>query len=119
MSMFACGYVFHIVELASLPPDDDIQSIITINQRWQNGDAHFQEGRDLADDFFKKARIEQNPITKKGWQALGQLAALPHVKRHVLFALDYAIKIINLKYPDNKEKVTAERSYQIKLMQSV
>jgi hypothetical protein len=41
------------------------------------------------------------------------------MKEHAMVASDYAIKVINLLYPNKKEKVTEERLWQIKLMQSV
>ena len=50
---------------------------------------------------------------------MGQVAATPHVKRHALIASDYAITLINLMYPKNRDEVRKERNIQIELMKSV
>ena len=109
----------HILELTNTPMGDSIAEVFAINQKWQAGEVRFQAARDVAGMIFDLAREEKDPVKVKVYRVLGQVAAIPHVKRHALIASDYAITLINVMYPKNMEEVKKEREIQIALMQSI
>lgn len=109
----------HILQLTNTPMNDALEACYSVNLRWQDGDAKFQEARDVAGVVYDLAREEKDPIREKALRVMGQVAATPHVKRHALIASDYAIKVINLLYPGDMEQVKKEREVQIALMESV
>ena len=109
----------HILELTDTPVDDAIAEVFAINQKWQAGEVRFQAARNVAGMILDLAREEKDPVKVKVYRVLGQVAAIPHVKRHALIASDYAIKLINVMYPKNLEEVKKERETQISLMESV
>jgi hypothetical protein len=109
----------HILELTNTPMDDSIAEVFAINQKWQAGEVRFQAARDVAGMILDLAREEKDPVKGKVYRVLGQVAAIPHVKRHALIASDYAITLINVMYPKNMEEVKKEREIQISMMQSV
>ena len=109
----------HILQLTDLPYVRSIEACYSVNQKWQNGDAKFQEARDVAGIFHDLAREEKNPIKEKALRAFAQVAVTPHVKRHALIASDYVVKLINILHPGDLEEVKKERELQIKLMESI
>lgn len=109
----------HVLQLAGIPMNETLQACYTVNQRWQEGGAKFQEARDVSGTIHDLAREEKDPARAKALRAVAQVAAIPHVKRHALIASDYAIKVVNLLYPGNREEVKKERERQIGLMESV
>ncbi len=109
----------HVLALASMPKEGEVALCFTVNERWREGDAKFQEARDVAFLMHELARPETDPVRAAALRTLGQLAATPHVKRHALIASDYAVKVVNLLHPGNMEEVRKERELQIRLMESV
>jgi hypothetical protein len=96
-----------------------------LSKKWQTGEPHkrgfakFQDSRNAADKLLKLARDEKDPIKEKIYRVMAQIAAVPHVKNHALWASDYAVKLINKLYPGNYDEVKKEREIQIDLMKSV
>ncbi len=109
----------HILQLTDISIDETIEVCYSVNRRWQDGDAKFQEARDAAFLMHELARKEKDPVKEKALRVMGQVAATPHVKRHALIASDYAVKVINLMYPGNLDEVRKERELQIELMKRV
>lgn len=109
----------HILELTNTQIDDAIEEVFAVNKKWQAGQVRFQAARNVAGMMHDLAREEEDPIKAKVYRVLGQVAAIPHVKRHALIASDYAITLINLMYPKDLEEVRKEREIQIELMKSV
>lgn len=109
----------HILQLTNTPKDETLESCYQVNRRWQDGEAHFQEARDIADQMHVLARHETDLTHATVLRVMGQVAVTPHVKRHALIASDYAVKVVNLLYPGNWDEVRKERELQIALMQSI
>ncbi|GHU12156.1 hypothetical protein FACS1894151_11770 [Spirochaetia bacterium] len=114
----------HILKITNTEPCDEINECFDIIEKWQNGEtgkgfAKFQGARDVADKLLKFAHDEKDPIKEKIYRVMAQVANIPHVKNHALWASDYAIKLINKMYPNNFEEVKKEREIQIELMKSV
>ncbi|MDR2489782.1 MAG: hypothetical protein LBD20_00080 [Spirochaetaceae bacterium] len=114
----------HILEITKIEPCDDIMESFEINKKWLNGEtgkgfAKFQNARNAAGKLLDMARDEKNPIKEKIYRIMAQIANSPHVKKHALWASDYAIKLINKMYPNNFDEVKKEREIQIEIMKSV
>ncbi len=119
VSLYSLLLADHILQLTNTPIDEALEACYSVNRRWQDGNAKFQEAREVAFLIHELAREEKDPIKEKALRVMGQVAATPHVKRHALIASDYAAKVINLLYPGNLDEVKKERELQIKLMESV
>lgn len=119
ISRYGLLLVQHVLSLANVEPCDAINECIDVNIRWQEGKATYQETRQAAAMIPDLARTEEDPVKAKVLRVMGQVALIPHVKRHALIASDYAVTLINLIYPKNLEEVRKERNIQIELMKSV
>ncbi len=109
----------HTLQLAGIPLNETLAACYSVNRRWQDGGATFQEARDTSGAIHDLARSEESPAKAAALRAVAQIAAIPHVKRHALIASDYAVKTVNLLHPGNMDAVKAQRTLQINLMQSV
>lgn len=109
----------HILDLTGTQRNEAIEECFTVNVKWQEGKAKFQDARDVADMMLRLAREEKDPVRVKVLRVMAQVAATPHVKRHALIASDYAIKLINVMHPKNFDEVRKEREIQIALMERV
>ena len=50
---------------------------------------------------------------------VGQAVATGHMREHAMVASDYAIKVINLLFPNNVNAVKQERLWQINHLKNV
>jgi len=119
MSKYSLLLAEHILKITEVERSEAIEECFAINQKWQSGEAKFQDARQVAFATNRLAREEKDPLTEKVLRAMGQVAATPHVRWHALVAAEYAVKIINLMYPGDFEKVAEERTLQIELIKSV
>ena len=46
-------------------------------------------------------------------RVIGQAVGTGHMREHAMVASDYAIKVVNLLQPGNKEAIITEREWQI------
>jgi hypothetical protein len=115
----------HILEMTNTDPCNEIILGFELNQKWQIGEpnkkgfAKFQESRDIAGKILTLAREEKDPIKACIYRIMAQIINTPHVKKHALWASDYAIKLINKLYPNNFDEIKKEREIQIGLIKSV
>jgi hypothetical protein len=114
----------HILKITNIEPCSEIKEGFDIIKKWQNGETgkgfvKFQVARNAADKLLKLAHDEKDPIKEKIYRVMAQIANTPHVKNHALWASDYAIKLINIMYPNNLDETKKERELQIELMNSV
>ena len=109
----------HVLALSGMPANETVESCFSVCRAWQEGDAKFQEARQVAFALHRLAREETNPVYVLVYRTLGQIAATPHVKRHALVASDYAVKLVNRMFPGDLEKVREMRETQISLLEQV
>ena len=119
MSKYVLLLAEHILEISKIDRTEPIDECFIINQKWQDGEAKFQDARQVAFMINRLAREEDDPLKEKVLRAMGQVAATPHVKWHALVASEYAVTIINLLYPKDLDKVREEREFQIVLIKSI
>lgn len=111
----------HILKIIKY--DDMDNSIIkegyAVNERWQNGDARMHDVRQAGFQIHQLAKRSPNRITQTALRVVGQAVATGHMPEHAMVASDYAIKVINLLFPDDIQAVRQERVWQIKQLKSI
>ncbi|NMC56154.1 MAG: hypothetical protein GYA50_02890 [Eubacteriaceae bacterium] len=105
----------HILDLSQYDylKDEIILSGFAVNEAWQNGSASVNDVRKAAFKVHELAKKSEDKLTKAALRVAGHAVATVHMKEHAIVASDYAIKAINLKYPENKFEVKQERKWQI------
>lgn len=83
------------------------------NELWQIGKASVHEVRQAAFKIHEVARQCKSEIVKNAFRAAGQAVSVGHMKEHAIVCSDYAIKTIQLAFPDQLAKVTKERQWQL------
>ena len=63
--------------------------------------------------IHKTARIQQNELDKNIVRVIGQAVASGHMREHSMVTSDYAIKVINILYNNDTEKIKEERLWQL------
>ncbi|WP_430611663.1 putative immunity protein [Enterococcus sp. DIV0876] len=97
---------------------DVVVNGISVNQAWQNGDARMHDVRQAGFKIHECARNSEDKLLSLALRVAGQAVGTGHMKEHAMVASDYAIKVINEKYPHNKESVIEERQWQIKALEN-
>lgn len=108
----------HILDFNLIPLIPLIHESFEVLRKWQDGQARFQDALETAGQLNRWAKEPKDPIQSKAYRALGQIAASPHVRWHVLAASEYVIVLLNLRHPHNLEIVEEERKFQVNLMES-
>lgn len=70
----------------------------------------------LANTLAKEAVSD---ISKFAGRVFAQAIATGHMRGHAIVSADYAIKVINLKYPKDMDKVIEEREHQLQLVKEI
>lgn len=90
-----------------------------VNKSWQNGTARMHDVRQAGFKIHQLAKNSPNAITKAALRVVGQAVATGHMREHAMVASDYAIKVINLMFPDDSNAVKEERLWQIGHLKSI
>ncbi|HJG47362.1 MAG TPA: hypothetical protein K8U70_00580 [Facklamia tabacinasalis] len=70
----------------------------------------------LANTLAKEAVSE---TSKFAGRVFAQAIATGHMRGHAIVSADYAIKVVNLKYPNDIDAIIAERKQQIQLVSKI
>lgn len=119
MSRYALLLAEHILAAGGVRRSAAIEDCFSVNLKWQNREIKFQAALEVAGELNRLARAEEDPVKTKVLRAMGQVAATPHVRWHPLVASEYAVVMVNLMYPNDLDRVKAERERQIELIESV
>lgn len=111
----------HILPLSIVENVDmiEIESGIGINELWQVGKASVYEVRQAGFKIHAVARNCKTEIGKKAIRTVGQAVGVGHMKEHAMVCSDYAIKTVQLAFPNDKEKITEEREWQLKTLKEI
>jgi hypothetical protein len=104
LSKYALLLAEYILDMSGVERTAEIEECLAVNIRWQNKEAHFQEGRNAAGVVNALARDEKDPVKIKVLRSMGQVAATPHVRWHSLAASEYAVVVVNLMFPKDRVK---------------
>lgn len=105
----------HIIEITNFDINKypEIQEGFNINEQWQNGNARMHDVRQIGFKIHKIAREQKNELNKNIIRVIGQAVASGHMREHSMITSDYSIKVINLLYNDDIEKIKEERIWQL------
>ena len=108
----------HILPLSKVENIDmsDIKSGIGTNELWQVGKASVYEVRQAGFKIHAVARKCKTEIGKNAIRTVGQAVGVGHMKEHAMVCSDYAIKTVQLAFPNDKEKITEERKWQLEAL---
>lgn len=116
ISIYGLLLIQHVLKLTDIQPCDVITECIEVSRSWQEGIATYQETRQAAAKIPDLVRTEQDPVRTIVLKVVGQVALIPHVKRHGLIASEFAVTLVNLLHPKDMEEARKERLTQIELM---
>jgi hypothetical protein len=91
----------------------EIEKAIRINELWQNGKATVHEVRQAGFRIHAIARQCKTELAKNAVRTSGQAVGVGHMREHAMVCSDYAIKTLELAFPDNFEKIKEERVWQL------
>lgn len=111
----------HILPLSKVENifTSDIVSGIGINELWQIGKASVYDVRQAGFKIHALARNCKTEIGKNAIRAVGQAVGVGHMKEHAMVCADYAIKTVQLAFPNDREKITEERKWQLRALLEV
>ena len=84
-----------------------------IIELWQMGNVSVYELRKAGFKIHEMARLCKSEIVKHAIRTVGQAVGVGHMREHAMVCSDYAIKTIQLAFPDQIEKITQERQWQL------
>ncbi|WP_242852632.1 putative immunity protein [Acetobacterium bakii] len=120
LAHWALNLTKHIFSLIDY--DYESESIIvdgfTANEMWQQGKARMHDVRQAGFKVHQLAKASSDVIFQAALRVAGQAIGTGHMREHAMVASDYAIKVVNLKFPDNISAVKTEREWQIRTMLS-
>lgn len=91
-----------------------IQEGFFVNEQWQKGKAFMHDVRQAGFKIHQMAKSCDEILTETTLRVVGHSVATGHMKEHAMVASDYAIKVINLMFPNDENRVHEERLWQIK-----
>lgn len=109
--------------LTMIDYDDMNNPIITdgyaINEKWQKGTARMHDVRQAGFQIHQLAKKAQDVVIQTSLRVVGQAIATGHMREHAMVASDYAIKVINLLFPNDVNAVKQERLWQIETLNNI
>lgn len=116
---FCLAYGRYLLDVMGCKPFDESIRAFEAVQEWFDGKTWYQKARKIGGEFHDLARDERDPVKARFYRTMAQIACVPHVKYHALWATDFAITLINRMFPGNMDEVRKERERQIELIQSL
>lgn len=120
-----CKYVLslakHILTLIDYKDMEHpvIQAGYAVNERWQRGDARMHDVRQAGFQIHQLAKSSPDMVTQTALRVAGQAVATGHMREHAMVSSDYAIKVINLRFPNDMNAVRQERLWQIEHLRGI
>ena len=115
LAKWAINCAKHILTLSDNEEFDKktIDNGFRINELWQTGNATVHEVRQAGFKIHEVARQCKSEIAKNAIRACGQAVGVGHMREHAMVCSDYAIKTIQLAFPDQIDKISQERKWQL------
>lgn len=114
LAKWAISCAKHILTLTDDEFDKTpIEKGFIVNELWQTGNATVNEVRQAGFKIHEVARQCKSEITKNAIRASGQAIGVGHMREHAMVCSDYAIKTIQLAFPDQIDKISQERQWQL------
>lgn len=115
IARWAINLAIHVLELAA---PEFLENAVVVNgfwmsKQWQEGKVRIHDVRQASFKIHQLAKACEDEKMRIALRVVGQAVATGHMKEHGMVASDYAIKCINLTFPNRKEAVIDERMWQI------
>ncbi len=109
------------MNVANAEPCPEVIQAFEAVQEWIDGKVNYHKARNISFRhlYHKSAREGSELKEKRYYRVIGQIACIPHVKAHGLWATDFAISLINHIYPQDLDAVYQEREKQIEFIMRV
>lgn len=119
MAQWAIKLAKHILAFVTYDFEncEAIQEGFKINERWQRGEARMHDVRQAGFQIHRIAKECPDLVTQAALRVAGQAVGTGHMKEHAMVASDYAIKVMNLMFPNDMEAVIREREWQLTTME--
>lgn len=118
LCQYALLLASHILEIAEYKDKDHCILLegYRVSEQWQKGEARVYDVRQAGFKVHRLAKECEDVIFQNALRCVGQAIAVGHMREHAMVASDYAIKVINLRYPGSKEAVKKERLWQLETL---
>ena len=115
LAKWAISCAKHVLQYSGIefPANKIIAEGFQINELWQTGNATVHQVRQAGFKIHAVARQCRTELTKAAIRAAGQAVGVGHMQEHAMVCSDYAIKTIQLAFPDNLDKINSERQWQL------
>ncbi len=115
LAKWALEIAKHMIKITNLDASNypEIHDGFIMNELWQKNQARRFDVRQIGFQIHKIAREQKDEVIKNVFRVIGQAVGSGHMKEHSLVASDYAIKVINLMFSNNMDKVNEERNWQL------
>ncbi len=115
LAKWAIKCAIHVLPLTEFEKIDmtSIDNGFKINELWQIGNASVHEVRQAGFKIHEVARQCKSEITKNAIRAVGQAVGVGHMREHAMVCSDYAIKTIQIAFPDQIDEIKQERQWQL------
>ncbi len=115
LAQWAIGLAQHILKLVNYNYESCgvLQDGFATYEKWQRGESSIYYVRQVGFTIHKMARECPDLPLQAAFRVAGHAVSAGHMKEHAMVASDYAIMVINLMFPDDREAVTRERQWQL------
>lgn len=115
LAKWAINCAKHILPLSEFEIIDRsfVENGFKINELWQIGKASVHEVRQAGFKIHEVARQCKSEIAKNAIRTVGQAVGVGHMREHAMVCSDYAIKTIQLAFPNQMDKISHERQWQL------
>ena len=105
----------HMIQMTNLDLHNypEVEQGFEVSKSWQSGKARVYDVRQAGFKIHQTARNHNSELKKIIFRVIGQAVSSAHMKEHSIISSDYAIKAVNLLYPDNLDKIKEERTWQL------
>jgi len=118
LAQWSINLAKHILSLVGYDYENESKIIdgFATNEKWQIGEARMHDVRQAGFKVHQLAKETTDVILQAALRVVGQAIGTGHMREHAMVASDYAVKVINLKFPADMEAVKSEREWQIRAM---
>lgn len=90
-----------------------------VNESWQKGNARIHDVRQAGFKIHQLAKSSQDIVVQTALRVVGQAVVTGHMREHAMVSSDYAVKVINLLFPNDLNAVRQERFWQIEHFKNI
>ncbi|MCX6303165.1 MAG: hypothetical protein NTW82_13385 [Bacteroidia bacterium] len=105
----------HVIKFSEqeFPANEAVTDGFRTTELWLKGNATVHQIRQAGFKIHAVARQCKTEVAKAAIRTAGQAVGTGHMKEHAIICSDYAIKTIQLAFPGDLDKITAEREWQL------